>query len=70
MRLAAPLRQQPGRRGFYRAKLEGDAVVALQNQASGAATGMAWADALVIVPADSEGYEAEQIVPVILLSEL
>jgi molybdopterin molybdotransferase len=70
LRLVAPVRQQPGRRGFYRAKLDGDAVVALENQASGAATSMAWADALVMVPPDSQGYEAGEMVSVILLRDL
>lgn len=51
--LTAPLRQKTGRRGFYRAILEGDRVTPLPNQASGAVTAMAWANCLVVVPEDS-----------------
>ncbi len=50
--LTSPLRQKPGRRGFYRATLEGDRVTLLSNQASGAVTAMAWANCLVVVPED------------------
>ncbi len=69
-RLAAPLRQKPGRRGYYRARLEGAEVRPLTNQASGAVTSMAWADALIVVPADSEGYVAGELVPIIALGDL
>ncbi len=65
--LAAALRQKPGRRGYYRAVLEGDRITPLDNQASGAATSMAWANALVIVPADSTGFDAGASVEVLPL---
>ncbi|MEB2323856.1 MAG: molybdopterin-binding protein, partial [Sorangiineae bacterium] len=68
-RLTAPLRQRPGRRGYYRARLEGEHATPLSNQASGAVTGMAWANALVVVPADSDGYAEDELVPVIPLGE-
>lgn len=68
-RLAAPLRQKPGRRGFYRALLDGDTVTPLTNQASGAPTGMAWANALVILGEDSSGCDAGAEVELIALDD-
>jgi molybdopterin molybdotransferase len=55
VRLAGAIAQKPGRLGFYRARLEGDVAHVHRNQASGAPTSMAQADALVMVPADSTG---------------
>ncbi|MCB9579725.1 MAG: molybdopterin molybdotransferase MoeA [Polyangiaceae bacterium] len=69
-RLAKPLRQKPGRRGYYRAQHSAEGVIPLDNQASGAPTSMAWADCLVIVPEDSEGFEAGTEVDVIQLGDL
>jgi molybdopterin molybdotransferase len=70
-RLLDPLRQKPGRRGYYRARAEGaDRLRPLDNQASGAPTGLAWADALVIVPEDSTGFEADEWVDYLLLAEM
>ena len=69
-RLTEPLRQSPGRRGFYRARLDGERATPLSNQASGAPTSMAWADALVIVPEDSSGYERDAEVEVLALGDL
>ncbi len=69
-RLAKALRQKPGRRGFYRAQWSPGGVVPLDNQASGAPTSMAWADCLVVVPEDSEGFEAGTDVDVIALGDL
>jgi molybdopterin molybdotransferase len=51
-RLTHPLRHEPGRTEFARAVLDGDRVTALGNQASGAVTSMAQANALVVVPAE------------------
>ena len=67
--LSLPIRQKPGRLGFYRATLLGDQVTPLSNQASGAVTSTAWANALIRVPADSEGYERGQRVSVIPLPD-
>ncbi|HKY37707.1 MAG TPA: gephyrin-like molybdotransferase Glp, partial [Polyangiaceae bacterium] len=58
VRLASAIEQKPGRLGFYRARLEGDLAHVHDNQASGAPTSMAFADALVLVPEDSEGLAA------------
>jgi molybdopterin molybdotransferase len=70
-RLAKPLRQTPGRRGYYRARVEeADRLVPLDNQASGAPTSMAWADALVIAPEDSAGIEAGEWADYLLLVEI
>jgi molybdopterin molybdotransferase len=68
-RLAAPLRQKPGRRGFYAATLDGDVVTPL-SQASGSTVSLAQASALVVVPEDSTGYAAGDIADVLVLSEL
>ena len=65
--LTRAIRQKPGRRGYYRALLDGNRVEPLDNQASGAPTSMAWANALVIVPAHSTGYDAGEIVDVLPL---
>ncbi len=69
-RLQSALRQQPGRTGFYRAVLEGDLAITASNQASGSPVSLAHADALVIVPADSSGFEAGESVDMIRLAEL
>jgi len=53
-RLAATFRQKPGRLGLYRARLEGADVTILDNQASGAATAIAWANCFAIVASDVE----------------
>jgi molybdopterin molybdotransferase len=70
-RLLEPLRQKPGRRGYYRARTEGpDRLRPLENQASGAPTSLAWADSLVIVPEGSSGFEANAWVDYLLLAEV
>lgn len=69
-KLAAPLHHKPGRMGFYRAIIDGERAIILPNQASGAPTGMAAAQALVIVPAESDGYDAGADVELIELSNL
>lgn len=54
--LGAPLRRTPGRTEFLRATLDDRDGVArlipLRNQASGAPTSFAWADALAVIPAE------------------
>ena len=65
--LTRPLKQKPGRRGYYRAQLENGRVTPFDNQASGAPTSMAWANALAIVPADSTGFDAGASVDVLPL---
>ncbi len=68
--LTAKIRQKGGRRGFYRAVLEGDEVKPLSNQASGAVTGMAWSNALVVVPEDQTEAPAGSVVDVIAFADL
>jgi molybdopterin molybdotransferase len=70
VRLASGLAQKPGRLGFYRARLVGDVAHVHQNQASGAPTSMAQADALVMVPADSHGIAAGEEAWALRLSDL
>jgi molybdopterin molybdotransferase len=69
-RLQSPIRQNPGRTGFYRATLQGDLAIPATNQASGSAASLAHADALMIVPADSSGFAAGESVEFIRLAEL
>ena len=57
-RLLTALHQRPGRQGFYRALWSPAGVTPVDNQASGNVLSLAYADALISVPADSEGYEA------------
>jgi molybdopterin molybdotransferase len=70
VRLASALKQKPGRMGFYRARLEGDVAHVHHNQASGAPTSMALADALVLLPEDSEGAPAGAEAVALRLSDL
>ncbi len=69
-RLARNFRQKPGRTSFYRATLAGDTVDLAQNQASGSTASLAYADALVIVPAEVEELAAGDSVELIRLAEL
>ena len=69
-KLAGTIQQKAGRTGFYRATLDGDVATVLTNQASGSATSMAWADALVVVPESSTGVEAGEMVEIVRLAEL
>jgi len=69
-RLAADFRQKPGRTSFFRATLEGDTVKLAQNQASGSTASLAYADALVVIPADTEELSAGDWVELIRLAEL
>jgi len=56
--LVESVRHKPGRLEFLRARIELDAgragVRSLENQASGALTSLAWADALAMFPAEAE----------------
>jgi molybdopterin molybdotransferase len=70
VRLATAISQKPGRLGFYRARLEGDLAHVHQNQASGAPTSMAHADALVMVPEESTGLPAGAEAPALRLDDL
>lgn len=69
-RLLAALRQRPGRQGFYRAHWSPEGVTPVDNQASGNVLSLADADALISVPADSEGYDAGAEVEMLRLSLL
>jgi molybdopterin molybdotransferase len=70
VKLASAINQKPGRLGFYRARLDGNVAHVHQNQASGAPTSMAQADALVMVPADSLGLAAGEDALALRLSDL
>jgi molybdopterin molybdotransferase len=67
--LTKAIRQRPGRRGFHRAILSGSDVSLLENQASGAVTAMAWANALVVVPAEVSELAAGQLVDVLAFAD-
>src|SRR5262249_892691 len=73
-RIAQALAHGPGRREFARAVLSsaegGLRVTPFDNQASGAVTSMARADALIVVPEDSGGVGEGDEVDVLLLSDL
>ncbi len=70
--IAEPIRRSPGRLEFMRAKLamcDGYLVVqTLPNQASGAVTSMAWADALAIIPAEATTLARGDVVEVLRLA--
>jgi molybdopterin molybdotransferase len=71
--LGASLQRNPGRLEFMRANLEtvdGELVVrTLPNQASGAVTSMAWADALAIIPAEATSLAKGDVVGVLRLRD-
>lgn len=67
--LTTPIRQKAGRRGFYRALLDGDSVTVLANQASGAVTAMAWANCLAVVPEDATELPAGSAVDVLVFAD-
>ncbi len=69
-RLTRAIQQKPGRRTFCRAMLEADRVTPLDNQASGATTAMAWANALIVVSEHASRCEAGSPVEVIPFAEL
>jgi molybdopterin molybdotransferase len=72
--LSAPYRKKAGRLEFVRAVLEdgpdGPVVRPLDNQASGALTSLAWADALAAIPAEVEALEAGETVEVVRFQDL
>jgi len=72
-RVRGSVRRKPGRMEFLRAKLEvleGKLVAdLLSNQSSGAATSMAMADALVVVPAPQESVTDGELLEVIRISD-
>jgi len=63
--LTQAIHQKPGRRTFQRGMLNGDEVTPLDNQASGASTGMAWGNALIVVSEHTSLCEAGARVEVI-----
>jgi molybdopterin molybdotransferase len=71
--LAADVKRSPGRLEFMRAKLvtsDGKlAVETLPNQASGAVTSMAWADALAVIPSEATALSKGEIVEVLRLAD-
>jgi len=71
--LAEPVRRSPGRLEFMRAKLamrDGHLEIeTLPNQASGAVTSMAWADALAIIPAEATALARGDVVDVLRLAD-
>lgn len=69
-RLAAPLRQNPGRLVFHRVRVEGDLVHPLTNQSSGSPLSLAHADALALVAADSSGCAAGEHVQLLHLDRM
>jgi molybdopterin molybdotransferase len=68
--LAHAFEQKPGRRGFYRATLDGDEVSVIENQASGNSASMAWANCLLMLPEDSTGERAGGTVQVLVLGDV
>jgi molybdopterin molybdotransferase len=70
LRLAAPIQQAKGRRGFYRVRIDRDVATPLSGQSSGSVGSMAWADGLAIVPEDSSGVAEGQTVEVIAFVDL
>jgi molybdopterin molybdotransferase len=76
VRVAGSLRRQPGRTEFLRARIETDAsageMVAhiLPNQASGAVTSFAEADALIVLPADRDHVDGGERLEAIRLGEV
>lgn len=72
MTLTSTVRHKPGRLEFLRARLEREpssAVTALENQASGALTSLALADALVLFPAEAAELPAGASVDVLSWAE-
>jgi molybdopterin molybdotransferase len=68
--LTHSLKKTTGRMHFIRSVREGDSVTPLGNQSSGAPTGLAWANALIVAPVECEGYEAGETVSVLDLADL
>ena len=72
--LAAAFEHKPGRLEFVRARVEQRegtlSVMPLANQASGALTSLAWADALALIPSDAEALPAGTPVEVLRSQDL
>ncbi len=72
--LGAACRHKLGRLEFSRARLvpsvAGLIVLPLANQASGALTSLAWCDALALLPAEQESFEAGSLVDVLRIVDL
>jgi molybdopterin molybdotransferase len=73
-KLASDVKHTPGRMEFLRANLsnkDGELLVRpLSNQASGATTTMAAADALAVIPSEATNLRAGELVDVLLLHDL
>lgn len=69
-KLTRDLKKAPGRMHFIRSIREGGSVSPLDNQSSGAPTGLAWANALIVAPVECEGYAAGDMVNVLDLADL
>jgi molybdopterin molybdotransferase len=70
VKLAEPVRQQPGRLGIYRATLSEGHATLHKNQASGSTSSLAQANALVFVPKEAGSLAAESEVDALRLREL
>jgi molybdopterin molybdotransferase len=72
--LAEDFEHKPGRLEFVRVRLEqrgaGAVVVPLQNQASGALTSLAWADALALAPGEVAAFAAGTPLQVLRVQDL
>ncbi len=68
--LTCDLKKKAGRMHFIRSVREGDSVTPLGNQSSGAPTGLAWANALIVAPVECEGYSEGETVGVLDLADL
>lgn len=69
LRVGGRIRHTPGRRGFYAANVVGDSAVPLSRHSSGSTVSLAHANALMVVPEDSSGYEEGDTADVFLLSD-
>jgi molybdopterin biosynthesis enzyme len=56
--------------GFYRARWTPEGVLPVDNQASGNVLSLAWADALIAIPAESSGADAGAQVDILRLALL
>ncbi|HYP90864.1 MAG TPA: gephyrin-like molybdotransferase Glp [Polyangiaceae bacterium] len=70
VKLGSAISQKPGRLGFYRGRLSQGVALVQDNQASGAPTGMAHADLLLMVPEDSSGLPSGALVDALRVDEL
>lgn len=70
VKLGSDLSQKPGRLGFYRARFVDGVARVQSNQASGAPTGLAHADLLVMFPPDVSELRAGSLVSALWLKDL